>query len=131
MIDLREHRKSVVAELERCKTDLEPLKTGEITLRSLTAGEDWKDVTADAITNTQRVIATYEMIIADLDRRIEEKARPAKAGLLSPLALVHPQSPGKASQYATDEAARVSRDQPDGRGSHYRTNRENHISHLG
>lgn len=74
VIDLRDYRKGVVADLERCRASIVPFEDGTTTLRSRTLGEDWKDVTPEIIENTKATIATYEMILADLDRRIAEQS---------------------------------------------------------
>jgi hypothetical protein len=70
MIDLREYREGVLADLNRCKSDLEPLVSGGMVIGSRRDGGDWEDHTAETIQQHRHTIATYEMILADPDQRI-------------------------------------------------------------
>ena len=59
--------RDLVERLERMikeeRETLEQLKSGDLKLRQRLHGKDWEDITADAIIQRERVIATYQEII--------------------------------------------------------------------
>ena len=59
--------------LEEERVTLEQLKSGALKLRQRLHGKDWEDITADAIVQRERVIATYQEIIG-------RQGRPERAG---------------------------------------------------
>ena len=72
MIDLREYRKRVQESISELKRDIEVLQSGQITLRSKDGDGPWVDATPEAIARDKRVLGTYEMILADIERRMAE-----------------------------------------------------------
>lgn len=50
-------------EIGRLKENITLLEAGKLKIRSRSAGEDWKDVTADRIAQDKRTIEIYEGIL--------------------------------------------------------------------
>jgi hypothetical protein len=57
------------------RANLEQLKSGALKLRQRLHGKDWEDITAEAIIQRERTIATYQEIIG----RQERPGQPAAA----------------------------------------------------
>ena len=68
--------RDLVERLERAikedRATLEQLKSGDLKLRQRMHGKDWEDITAEAITRHERMIATFQEIIGRQERPAQD-----------------------------------------------------------
>ena len=64
-----DYRTRIEDDLAQTKRSLAPLESGHMHLGERKPGEPWKDITLDMIAMHKRTIATFEAILAALQRK--------------------------------------------------------------
>ncbi|WP_426411967.1 hypothetical protein [Bradyrhizobium ganzhouense] len=70
-IDLKAYKRDVEAQIEQIREDLAPLESGKMTVGEREGNGPWRDVTNDVIEHHKSSLQTYELILVDLNARIE------------------------------------------------------------